>query len=81
MEIGENLQKLFIGLIDSSNEVGELVFLEVLTECAEALIHEFIDFDGIVVFVAAVDGEADGADQSSVFTGAVNAHESGVLAM
>ena len=34
-----------------------------------------------MIFVATVDGEADGADQSSVFTGAVNAHESGVLAM
>lgn len=79
MEIGENLQKLFVRFIDSSNEVREFILFEVLTEGSETLIHEFVDFDGIVIFVAAVDGKADGADESSVFAGAINAHESRIL--
>ena len=81
MEIGKNLQKLFVGFIDSSDEIGKLVFLEVFTECSKALVHEFVDFDRIVIFVAAVDGEADGADKSSVFAGAINAHKSRILTM
>jgi hypothetical protein len=41
--------------------------------------HELANFDGIMIFMVAVDGETDGADQSSVFAVGIDAHESGVL--
>lgn len=79
MEIGEDLEEFLIGLIDPPDEIGELVLLEVLAECPQALIHELVDFDRVVVLVAAVDGEADGADESSVLAGTIDTHESRVL--
>ena len=45
------------------------------------MLHELVDFYGIVVLVRAVDGEADGADEPAVLAVGVNADEGGVLAV
>ena len=79
MEVSEDLQKLFIGLINSANQIRKLVLFEVLAESSQAMLHEFVDFDRIVVFVMSMDGQADGADKSSVFAVGVNAYEGRIL--
>ena len=45
------------------------------------MLHEFVDFDGVVVLVLSVDGEAMGADESSIFAVGIDADEGGVLAV
>ena len=81
MEIREDLEQFLIGLIDPPDEIGELVLLEVLAEGPEAVLHELVDLYGVVVLVRAVDGEADGADESAVLAVGVDADEGGVLTM
>jgi len=81
MEISQYLKQLFVGFIDSSNEVGKLVLFEIFAESSETMLHEFVDFDGIVVFMRPVYSEADGADEPSVLAVGVNADKGGVLAM
>jgi hypothetical protein len=79
MEVGEEFEEFLVGLIDAADEIRELVLLEVLAEGAQAVLHELVDLDGVVALVRAVDGEADGADESAVAAVGVNAHEGGVL--
>jgi hypothetical protein len=81
VEVSEQLEQLLVALVDAADEVGEFVLLEVLAEGTQAVLHEFVDFDGVVVLVRAVNGEADGADESSVLAVGVDAHEGGVLPM
>ena len=45
------------------------------------MLHKFVDFDGVVVFMGAVDGQADGADQALVLAVGVDADEARVLAV
>ena len=81
VEVSQFFQQFFVGLVDSPYEVGKLVFLEVLAEGAQAVLHKFVDFDGVVVFMGAVDGQADGADQALVLAVGVDADEARVLAV
>ena len=81
VEIRQNLEQFLIGLINAANEVRQLVFLEVLAECPETVLHELVDLYGVVVLVLAVDGEANGADESPVLAVGVDADEGGVLPM
>lgn len=55
VEIGEHLQQLLVGGIDSSDQVAHLVLLEVLGEGLETVLHELVDLNCVVVLVAAVD--------------------------
>ena len=45
------------------------------------MLHEHVDLNCVVVLVRAVDGEADGADESAVLAVGVDADEGGVLAV
>lgn len=45
------------------------------------MFHEFVYLYGVVVFVRSMDGETDGANQTSIFTVAVNTNKGRVLAM
>lgn len=45
------------------------------------MFHELVDFNGIVVLMGAVDGEADRADESAILAVGVDADEGRVLAV
>ncbi len=45
------------------------------------MFHKLVYLDGIVVFMLSVNGQADGADESFVFTIGIDADEGGVLPM
>ena len=45
------------------------------------MLHKFVYLDGIVIFVVSVDGEADGTDESFVFTVRIDADKGRVLSM
>jgi hypothetical protein len=79
MKIREYFKQFFVWLVDASDEIRQLIFFEVFVESPETVFHELANFDGIMIFMVAVDGETDGADQSSVFAVGIDAHESGVL--
>lgn len=81
MKIRKDLQQFFIRLIDPTNEIRQLILLEVLTKCSEAMLHKLVDLDGIVILMRAVDSQANRADESSILAVGVNANEGGVLTM
>ena len=81
VEISQDLEQFLIGLIDAADEIGQFVLLEILVEGPETVVHELVDFDGVVVLVCSVDGEADGADESPVLAVGIDADEGGVLPM
>jgi hypothetical protein len=45
------------------------------------VLHKFVDFNGIMILVRAVDGQTDGTNKSSVLAVGVNTDKGGVLSM
>lgn len=81
MEVSQYFEQLLVGLVDSPDEIGKFVLLEIFAEGPHAMLHKLIDLNGVVVFVGTVDGEAMGTDKSPVFAVGIDADEGGVLAM
>ena len=81
MEVSQYFEQLLVGLVDSPDEIGKFVLLEIFAEGPHAMFHKLIDFNGVVVFVGPVDGEAMGADETPVLAVGIDADEGGVLAV
>jgi len=81
MEICEHFQQFFIGFVDSSDQVAHLIFFKIFGKSLETMFHKLVDLDGIMIFVATMNGEAEGANESTIFAVGIDAYESGVLLM
>lgn len=81
VEVSQDLEELFIGFVDAPDQIRQFVLLEVFAEGSQAVLHELVDLDGVVVFVVAVDRQADRANQSAVLAVGIDANKGGVLAV
>lgn len=81
MEVSEEFEELLVWLIDATDEIRELILLEVLAEGTQTVLHELIDLDGVMALVGAVDGEADRTDETTVTAIGIDADEGRVLAV
>jgi hypothetical protein len=80
VEVGEDLQQLFVLFVDALYEVGHLVPFSVgLRGSLEAALEELRDVDGVVVLVRPADGQAFRADHALGLAFVIDAHESGGL--
>ena len=66
MKIRQHLQKLLVRLINPPYQVAHLVLLEVLGKSLKTALHELVDLDGVMILVAAVDGQTQRADEATV---------------
>ena len=57
MEVCEHLQQLFIRLINPPYQVAHLIFFEVFGKSFQTALHELVDLNGVVVLVAAMNGQ------------------------
>ena len=81
MEVSQYFEQLLVGLVDSPDEIGKFVLLEIFAEGPHAMLHKLIDLNGVMVFVGPVDGETMGADEAPVFAVGIDTDEGGVLAV
>jgi len=81
MEIRQNFKQLLIWLIYSAYQIWKLIFLEIFIKSSETVLHEFVNFNRIMIFMCSMNGETNRANQSSIFTIAINANKSGILSM
>lgn len=55
VKIRQHFEQLFIGFINSSNQIAHFVFFEILCKCLQAMLHELIYLNRVVVLVITVD--------------------------
>ena len=81
MEIRQYLEEFLVGLVDSSYQVGQFVLLEILIEGFQAVLHELVDLNRVMILVISMDGQTDGTDETAIFAVSINADEGGVLSV
>lgn len=59
MKISQQLQQLLIRFVNSTNEIGKLVLLELLAESTQTVLHKFVYLNRIVTLVRPVDCQTD----------------------
>lgn len=81
VEIRQYLEEFLVGLVDSSYQVGQFVLLEILIEGFQAVLHELVDLNRVMILVISMDGQTDGTDETAIFAVSINADEGGVLSV
>lgn len=81
MEICQHFQQFFIRFVDSSDQVAHLIFFKVLGKSLETMFHKFVDLNGVMIFVATMNGEAQRANEATIFAVGIDAYEGRVLFM
>lgn len=57
VKICQDLQQFLVRLVYSPDQIRELIFLKVFTKSSQAMVHKFVDLNGIMVLVLPMNGK------------------------
>lgn len=79
VEVRQGLQQLLVRLLDAAQHVVQICTLAVVFVGTQAVRHELVDLDRVVVLMHPVDSQTQRTDQTLAPAVGVDAHERGVL--